>query len=209
MGSPPFRCQSASSSAAHCPHRNDGASQLKFLEGLTDFTSHLTQSVVGNVSGGGQVMLVNPYEPEQMFLTLKSALPHGGTGPAQGKGILGTSSQFLQHHQIACPLYECRDETANMEPQPPPAKNYGTEAKITLCESKSRKPCHCTRSQCLKLYCECFANGVMCNNCDCSNCHNNAEHEMKRHNAIKVCSAFDIKLTNVFVSLKVSGNVNE
>ncbi|TMS00861.1 spexin prohormone 2 isoform X2 [Larimichthys crocea] len=162
-------------------------SVMPFLEGLTDFTSHLTQSVVGNVSGGGQVMLVNPYEPEQMFLTLKSALPHGGTGPAQGKGILGTSSQFLQHHQIACPLYECRDETANMEPQPPPAKNYGTEAKITLCESKSRKPCHCTRSQCLKLYCECFANGVMCNNCDCSNCHNNAEHEMKRHNAIKSC----------------------
>ncbi|KAG8012273.1 Tesmin, partial [Nibea albiflora] len=34
-------------------------------------------------------------------------------------------------------------------------------------------------------YCECFANGVMCNNCDCSNCHNNTEHEMKRHNAIK------------------------
>ncbi|TKS74053.1 Tesmin [Collichthys lucidus] len=27
----------------------------------------------------------------------------------------------------------------------------------------------------------------MCNNCDCSNCHNNAEHKMKRHNAIKSC----------------------
>ncbi|XP_056243590.1 spexin prohormone 2 isoform X2 [Seriola aureovittata] len=69
-----------------------------------------------------------------------------------------------------------------MQPQAPPARAVGS-----LCESKSRKPCHCTRSQCLKLYCECFANGVMCNNCDCSNCHNNVEHEMKRHKAIKSC----------------------
>ncbi|XP_075968891.1 spexin prohormone 2 [Anarhichas minor] len=57
----------------------------------------------------------------------------------------------------------------------------------TLCELKSSKPCRCSRSQCLKLYCECFANGMMCSNCDCSNCHNNAEHEVKRHAAVKLC----------------------
>ncbi|XP_075326969.1 spexin prohormone 2 [Odontesthes bonariensis] len=62
-----------------------------------------------------------------------------------------------------------------------------TGAVGTFCESRSRKPCHCTRSQCLKLYCECFANGVMCSNCNCSNCHNNAKHEMKRQEAIKSC----------------------
>ncbi|XP_037624647.1 spexin prohormone 2 isoform X4 [Sebastes umbrosus] len=156
----------------------------QFQEGLTDFTSHITHPVMCNVSGDGDVVLVNPCEPGPVFLTLQSAPTHGDDGPAQWKdvSVLGTPSQIPQYHQTACPLYESRDLTTNMQPQALPARTTGT-----VCESKSRKPCHCTRSQCLKLYCECFANGVMCSNCDCSNCHNNAEHEMKRHKAIKSC----------------------
>uniref|UniRef100_A0A096M1D1 CRC domain-containing protein n=1 Tax=Poecilia formosa TaxID=48698 RepID=A0A096M1D1_POEFO len=50
-------------------------------------------------------------------------------------------------------------------------------------------------------YCECFANGVMCSNCDCSNCHNNEEHELKRREAIKAAmlrnpNAFKSKLVD-------------
>ncbi|CAK6966429.1 spexin prohormone 2 isoform X2 [Scomber scombrus] len=154
----------------------------QFQDGLTEVTSHITQPVVCNVSGGGQVVLVNPCDPGPVFFTLESAPAQRDNDHTQGKDVLGTHNQLLQYHQTACPLYESRDQTANMQPQPPPARPAGT-----VSESKSRKPCHCTRSQCLKLYCECFANGVMCNNCDCSNCHNNAEHEMKRHKAIKSC----------------------
>ncbi|XP_067444769.1 spexin prohormone 2 isoform X1 [Thunnus thynnus] len=152
----------------------------QFQDGLTGVTSHITQPVVCNVSGGGQVVLVNPCDPGPVFFTLESAPAQRHDEQTQGKAdVLGTPSQY---HQTACPLYESRDQTANMQPQAPPARTVGT-----LCESKSRKPCHCTRSQCLKLYCECFANGVMCSNCDCSNCHNNSEHELKRHKAIKSC----------------------
>ncbi|XP_039988053.1 spexin prohormone 2 isoform X2 [Xiphias gladius] len=148
-------------------------------EGLTEITSHNTQPLVCSVSGGGQVVLVNHCEPRPWFLTLESAPTHRDDCPAQGKdvSVLGTPSQ---PSQMACPLYDSRDQKANMQPRAPPARAVGT-----LCDSKSRKPCHCTRSQCLKLYCECFATGVMCSNCDCSNCHNNAEHELKRHKAIK------------------------
>ncbi|XP_038142928.1 protein lin-54 homolog isoform X2 [Cyprinodon tularosa] len=53
--------------------------------------------------------------------------------------------------------------------------------------SRPRKPCNCTKSQCLKLYCDCFANGEFCNNCNCNNCFNNLEHEMDRLKAIKTC----------------------
>ncbi|XP_034751990.1 protein lin-54 homolog [Etheostoma cragini] len=53
--------------------------------------------------------------------------------------------------------------------------------------SRPRKPCNCTKSQCLKLYCDCFANGEFCNNCNCNNCFNNLEHEMERQKAIKTC----------------------
>lgn len=52
---------------------------------------------------------------------------------------------------------------------------------------RPRKPCNCTKSQCLKLYCDCFANGEFCHNCNCSNCYNNLEHEDVRQHAIKAC----------------------
>jgi len=50
-----------------------------------------------------------------------------------------------------------------------------------------KKPCNCTKSQCLKLYCDCFANGEFCSNCNCQNCSNNMEHEAERSKAIKAC----------------------
>lgn len=50
-----------------------------------------------------------------------------------------------------------------------------------------RRPCNCTRSQCLKLYCECFANGEFCQNCNCNSCYNNLENEDRRKRAIRMC----------------------
>ncbi|CAH2044003.1 unnamed protein product, partial [Iphiclides podalirius] len=52
---------------------------------------------------------------------------------------------------------------------------------------RPRKACNCTKSQCLKLYCECFANGEFCNRCNCNNCHNNLENEELRQKAIRGC----------------------
>ncbi|GMR48580.1 hypothetical protein PMAYCL1PPCAC_18775 [Pristionchus mayeri] len=48
-----------------------------------------------------------------------------------------------------------------------------------------RKPCNCTKSMCLKLYCECFANGEFCRDCNCKDCHNNLANETERTRAIK------------------------
>ncbi|KAM6160893.1 tesmin [Erethizon dorsatum] len=36
-------------------------------------------------------------------------------------------------------------------------------------------------------YCDCFASGDFCNNCNCNNCCNNLHHEIERFNAIKAC----------------------
>uniref|UniRef100_H2ZGJ2 CRC domain-containing protein n=1 Tax=Ciona savignyi TaxID=51511 RepID=H2ZGJ2_CIOSA len=58
--------------------------------------------------------------------------------------------------------------------------------KVVL-NGKLRKPCNCTKSLCLKLYCECFANGHFCDSCNCINCHNNLEFDGDRSKAIKSC----------------------
>ena len=47
------------------------------------------------------------------------------------------------------------------------------------------QPCNCKKSRCLKLYCECFAAGMYCSDCNCKNCANNAESEPIRTNAVR------------------------
>mmetsp|Transcript_11574 Transcript_11574/g.17699 ORF Transcript_11574/g.17699 Transcript_11574/m.17699 type:complete len:439 (-) Transcript_11574:51-1367(-) len=40
--------------------------------------------------------------------------------------------------------------------------------------------CTCTKTKCLKLYCECFSGGKYCNDdCVCASCHNSLEHDME------------------------------
>lgn len=46
----------------------------------------LCLQVVCNMSGAGQVVLVNPCEPEPMLLTLKSASQNRCNSPTQEKG---------------------------------------------------------------------------------------------------------------------------
>lgn len=41
---------------------------------------------------------------------------------------------------------------------------------------KDRVSCHCKKSKCLRLYCECFAKGLICGiDCDCSGCGNHED----------------------------------
>lgn len=41
-----------------------------------------------------------------------------------------------------------------------------------LRHARAPKPCNCKRSRCLKLYCECFAAGIYCKDCNCCECLN-------------------------------------
>ncbi|XP_075422825.1 tesmin-like isoform X4 [Ascaphus truei] len=68
-----------------------------------------------------------------------------------------------------------------------PTKLTITGIPVETWDIKSKKPCNCTKSQCLKLYCDCFANGDFCSNCNCNNCYNNMHHKIERFKAIKAC----------------------
>ena len=41
-----------------------------------------------------------------------------------------------------------------------------------------KRGCNCKNSKRLKLYCECYSLGEYCSNCNCVNCHNNAQSEV-------------------------------
>lgn len=51
---------------------------------------------------------------------------------------------------------------------------------------KPKRPCNCTKSQCLKFYCDCFAAGEYCIGCNCKDCLNEHDSE-EREKAVKLC----------------------
>ena len=67
--------------------------------------------------------------------------------------------------------------------------SIGSPSKFDLLENSpktTRKQCNCKSSRCLKLYCECFASGDYCQNCNCVGCYNNEQFENYRKEAIQL-----------------------
>ncbi|KAH8384842.1 hypothetical protein KR093_009687, partial [Drosophila rubida] len=87
-----------------------------------------------------------------------------------------------------------------LKPPPPPTPAPAAATVIEALGGSRRKHCNCSKSQCLKLYCDCFANGEFCQDCTCKDCFNNLDYEVKRERAIRSClernpSAFKPKIT--------------
>uniref|UniRef100_A0A8C2IPM7 Lin-54 DREAM MuvB core complex component n=1 Tax=Cyprinus carpio TaxID=7962 RepID=A0A8C2IPM7_CYPCA len=121
-----------------------------------------------------------------------TSLPPGTVlAPAHGSGNMGYAVLPAPYvTQIPQPAFVTLTSSSTFSTATP----IQTQARLSLnglstseATSRPRKPCNCTRSQCLKLYCDCFANGEFCNNCNCVNCFNNLDHESERLKAIKAC----------------------
>ena len=85
-----------------------------------------------------------------------------------------------------------RDNKSNLTPPPLPlppidsnkneeSVNDDTESKQA---TKKKVCCNCKKSRCLKLYCDCFAAGEYCQDCNCTNCANIEVNSTERNNAI-------------------------
>uniref|UniRef100_A0A7E4V8U2 CRC domain-containing protein n=1 Tax=Panagrellus redivivus TaxID=6233 RepID=A0A7E4V8U2_PANRE len=105
--------------------------------------------------------------------------PPPTTAAAEVKGAPGTVT-FLRPQ---------KESQINVGPTPLSADYFAKKKKRQRTMRRlmpgKRKPCNCTKSQCLKLYCECFANGEFCYECNCKDCHNNLEFNGERSRAIK------------------------
>ncbi|CAN8020227.1 unnamed protein product [Ixodes persulcatus] len=128
-----------------------------------------------------------------------------GAGPGSSRVLLQSSPGLLGSSAVGSqggfvPIAAAAPTTASVSAQAgpdqkPPDSLHVHKAQVngyvlrTSSEdnSRPRKPCNCTKSQCLKLYCDCFANGEFCHSCNCNNCFNNLEHEEERQKAISAC----------------------
>ncbi|XP_053267044.1 protein lin-54 homolog [Pleuronectes platessa] len=139
-----------------------------------------------------QQRLIMPATPLPQIQPNFTNLPPGTVlAPAPGGGNMGYA---VVPAQYVTQLQQSPFVTLASSSGFPAATGIQTQARLPLnglstaeATSRPRKPCNCTKSQCLKLYCDCFANGEFCNNCNCNNCFNNLEHETERLKAIKTC----------------------
>merc|ERR1719295_1647068 len=122
-------------------------------------------------SSQGQVLRVN--YPAQNHAIKRVVTP-------KQNSFSGGASRASRDEEMFPPDDEPDDVKPNIKQEPP-------EEKYESSGVKHRKPCNCTKSHCLKLYCECFANGEFCHNCNCNNCMNNLDNEKQRQKAIKQC----------------------
>ncbi|XP_068608938.1 protein lin-54 homolog [Brachionichthys hirsutus] len=139
-----------------------------------------------------QQRLIMPATPLPQIQPNFTNLPPGTVlAPAPGGGNMGYAVVPAQYvTQLQQPPFVTLASSSSF----PASAGVQTQARLPLnglsaveTTSRPRKPCNCTKSQCLKLYCDCFANGEFCNNCNCNNCFNNLEHETERLKAIKTC----------------------
>lgn len=42
--------------------------------------------------------------------------------------------------------------------------------------STAKRTCNCKKTQCLKLYCDCFRENLTCDGCNCVGCHNTTDY---------------------------------
>lgn len=89
-------------------------------------------------------------------------------------------------------------ETSPVKPQPHYKNNFDSHDNIrvnpyqqlinqeyleiqrTHIYKNKKYSCNCKRSKCLKFYCECYANGEICVNCNCTDCDNTIESRIEK-----------------------------
>lgn len=133
---------------------------------------------------------------------LRAALPMGVPHQLQPRGLPVMRPHQMVHAALPrpalpmampVPVPQARSALPQPVQRPPvavPLKPESPKPRGRLYDGKDGTPtkkkcCNCRHSKCLKLYCECFASGIYCDGCNCTNCFNNVENEVARREAIE------------------------
>eukprot|EP01017_Pseudomicrothorax_dubius_P021094 TRINITY_DN22805_c0_g1_i1.p1 TRINITY_DN22805_c0_g1~~TRINITY_DN22805_c0_g1_i1.p1 ORF type:complete len:340 (-),score=38.20 TRINITY_DN22805_c0_g1_i1:153-1172(-) len=139
-------------------------------------------------------MLVPPEQPPAIIHQEEQTPLHQETTTGKAKGPPQTKVEIEE------PMEKVESVHRNQLEEPPVTPGKIEEEKLASPRTGERTStarknststnlmtCSCKRSRCLKLYCECFANGRMCSrDCKCENCRNDDTHSSERAEAIKL-----------------------
>mmetsp|Transcript_16485 Transcript_16485/g.38774 ORF Transcript_16485/g.38774 Transcript_16485/m.38774 type:complete len:439 (+) Transcript_16485:108-1424(+) len=126
--------------------------------------------------------------------TILRPIPGPRDRPARFRRTLSMSDELVFEMLDGRTMRECSSRAAaasNVRKRPPlPPGNQLASRAAALSESPGqsdgkRKHCFCKKSQCLKLYCECFAANVFCDGCKCQCCLNTPVNIKERQDAIE------------------------
>ncbi|XP_075693441.1 tesmin-like isoform X2 [Rhinoderma darwinii] len=176
LGQLPFLQQSDCNSMVLC----DSNSKILFVNN-PDTGELKSYQVLSQTKEQRHRMPPNPETTENI-----ARFPDGSDPAPVLRGFLPVASMphFTRHDMDNRAVYALNDNVAF-----PSDSDMEGASNLTLpgcvLDNKSKRPCSCSKTQCLKLYCECFANGEFCSNCNCNNCYNNVYHEFERCKAIK------------------------
>ncbi|KXZ53884.1 hypothetical protein GPECTOR_6g802 [Gonium pectorale] len=133
-------------------------------------------SGIGGAGAGGGSTPATLQRP-QRTRTANSML-FGGTGGAGAFEVPGTSSRQNSGADSEGPGHDPSSLPGRLFPPPrrPGGSSGGGVSKVRRGSDTNGRSCRCKRSQCLKLYCDCFSAGQYCSDCSCQDCKNTPEH---------------------------------
>jgi hypothetical protein len=154
----------------------------------------VSDSICESSSEESQVGESEIKKPQPIIPSTQSRMKHSSS-----------SELTLPPYQI---LKEPNNKITNFQPfiPQPNFNNFYTDPfvlqKVQELADQKKFSCNCKKSKCLKLYCECFANGEYCINCNCQDCSNVIGNEEEKDEAFK-----NIKDKNP-VAMKLNNNNN-
>lgn len=102
---------------------------------------------------------------------------------SQFKAAVTTFRVSMLNVQISLTLDRTVEQEPERVPRPPPRKKVHRETAVPE-KPRQKVCCNCQKSRCLKLYCDCFAAGEYCQDCNCLNCLNHQDAGIERKQAI-------------------------
>jgi len=131
--------------------------------------------------------------PENTIITLlpRNPVPQGIIAPISKRPtnfvpkIITHNSNSSFGYEPSC-QYSIPDKISSPVGRQMKPLRLNSEKSPSVTPAGGRKTCNCKRSNCLKLYCDCFSSGDYCINCNCNSCYNNASGEEYRKEAIKI-----------------------
>ncbi|XP_078151430.1 protein tesmin/TSO1-like CXC 5 isoform X2 [Carex rostrata] len=124
-----------------------------------------------------------PPQPQLQPLQQQQAQPKLQSVPQQNQQQHVRPQPLMQHKLMTQSIPRPLPTAVVIKPESPKPRPRSMHELKDGTPTK-KKCCNCRHSRCLKLYCECFASGVYCDGCNCTNCFNNVENEAARRDAI-------------------------